>query len=63
MSQFEHLTAKAIGIRGIEGTEYISPEGKYERDWVNYNLCDREVEGPPPCHLVSSTATAASLMI
>lgn len=60
MSQFEHLTAKTIGTRGPEGTEYISPEGKYERDWINYNLCDREVEGP---HLVISFPTHLQLLL
>lgn len=60
MSQFEYLTAKAIGIRGTEGTEYISPEGKYERDWINYNLCDREVEGP---HLVILSPPQLQLLL
>lgn len=60
MSQLEHLTAKPIGIPGTQGTEYISPEGKYERDWINCDLCDREVEG---LHLAISSPPQLQLLL
>lgn len=60
MPQLERLTAKAVGIRGTEGTEHVFPEGKYERDWINCNLCDRAVEGP---HFVISSSLQLQLLL